>query len=177
MKKVLHCIIILFVFLALNTNADVGILTKIIDGDTVRFGTDTCRLANIDTPESNFNNRLEKNVKNCGINTSDVIVAGKKAKEHLSNYLKEGVEYKYTITNKSDNYGRKICLININNSETVNIKMVEDGYAYPYYYFIPSSLKDKYKKALESARNNKKGLFEEHENVMICLEKGVWYVE
>lgn len=173
MKKVLCSIATVSILFGLNANADVGVLTKIIDGDTVRFGKDTCRLANIDTPESSFNNRLEKTVKNCGIKASDIIGAGKKASKHLSSYLQEGEEYKYTVTNKSDNYGRKICLINIENNETVNIKMVEDGYAYPYYHFIPSQLKDKYKKALENARKNKKGLFEKHEDVMNCLEKGV----
>ncbi len=173
MKKVLCSIATVSILFGLNANADVGVLTKIIDGDTVKFGNDTCRLANIDTPESNFNNRLDKTVKNCNIKPIEIIEAGKKSSKHLSTYLKVGQEYKYTVVTKSDNYGRKICLINIDNNKTVNLQMVEDGYAYPYYYYIPSQLKDKYKKALENAKINKKGLFDKNENVINCLEKGV----
>jgi len=170
MKKTLLCFTTL---ITINLNADVGILTKISDGDTIRFGKDICRLANIDTPESSENPRLEKILKKCNTPKKEILDAGKKSSNHLSSYLKVGEEYKYTVINNNDGKGRKVCLINLSNNETVNLKMVEDGYAYPYFYFIPSYMKKRYKDALDYAQENKKGLFKTHSNVMECLKKGV----
>lgn len=159
--------------ITMNLTADVGILTKITDGDTVKFGRDICRLANIDTPESGENQRLEKILQKCSTPKNKILDAGKKSAHHLSNYLKVGEEYKYTVINNNDGKGRKVCLINLDNKETVNFKMVEDGYAYPYFYFIPSYMKKKYKDALDDAKENKKGLFKTHDDVMNCLKEGV----
>lgn len=170
MKKTLYCLATL---ITVNLNADVGILTKITDGDTVKFGNDICRLANIDTPESKNNPRLEKTLKNCNTPMYDILEAGMQSTNQLSKYLKLGEEYKYTVIKKDDGKGRKICVINLSNTETANLQMVKDGYAYPYFYFIPSYMKKEYKDALEDARVNKRGLFKTHGDVMDCLEKGV----
>lgn len=157
---------------SISLYADKGTLRYITDGDTVKFDNTICRLANIDTPESKKNDRLKRIASNCGVKDARIINAGKEAKKNLKKYLEVGRVYNYTVTD-TDKYNRKVCLINISNTETVNIKMVEDGYAYPYFKYIPKQLVDKYKKALKSAEDNERGLFKKQKDVMNCLKEEV----
>lgn len=49
--------------------ADTGILTKVVDGDTLYFKTNSkkvkCRIEYIDTPESMNNKKNKRDISNC----------------------------------------------------------------------------------------------------------------
>lgn len=157
--------------LLMQLNADVGKLSRIVDGDTVRFGDTICRFAYIDTPESKSNERAKEKVDSCnGMTIGTMLEAGKESASHLSELLELGKSYKFDIQGE-DRYKRKICVIWLNNETSVNKKMVEDGYAVPYYDYIKDeSITRDMKKAYKEAKQNRRGLFVEYESSIKCIE-------
>lgn len=105
-------------------------INRIIDGDTVDVEIDLgfnvninqrVRLANIDVPEIRTRDLQEKE-------------EGLKAKEWLSSKLTTTEPLKIR-TEKEDKYGRILGWIYIgNDNKSINICMIEEGYAKPYQY-------------------------------------------
>ena len=104
---------------------------SVVDGDTIDVIIDLgfdilfasrVRLAGIDTPESRTTDKAEKSL-------------GIEAKEYLKKQLKDA---KTTIVrtekmNSSEKYGRILGWVYVNGeSESVNNKMINDGYAWGY---------------------------------------------
>jgi len=106
-------------------------VTKVVDGDTIDVIIDLgfdimfssrVRLAGIDTPESRTTDKAEK-------------VLGLEAKEYLKKQLKDAksVVIRTEKMNSSEKYGRILGWVYINGeSESVNNKMINDGYAWGY---------------------------------------------
>lgn len=78
---------------------------------------------------------------------------GNKSKQNLSKYI-FGKDVT-VIYDKKDQYGRILGTIYLNNKD-INLKQVEDGFAWVYRQY---SKKKKYLKAEKEARNLKKGLW------------------
>jgi len=104
---------------------------NVVDGDTIDVIIDLgfdilfssrVRLAGIDTPESRTTNKAEK-------------ALGLEAKEYLKKQLKDA---KSTVIrtekmNSSEKYGRILGWVYVNGeSESLNNKMINDGYAWGY---------------------------------------------
>ena len=106
-------------------------VTSVVDGDTIDVVIDLgfdimfasrVRLAGIDTPESRTTDKAEK-------------VLGLESKEYLKKYLKDAksVVIKTEKMNSSEKYGRILGWIYVNgNTESLNDKMINDGYAWGY---------------------------------------------
>jgi len=104
---------------------------NVVDGDTIDVVIDLgfdilfasrVRLAGIDTPESRTTDKAEK-------------VLGLEAKEYLKKYLKDAksVVIRTEKMDSSEKYGRILGWVYVNgNSESVNNKMINDGYAWGY---------------------------------------------
>ena len=104
---------------------------NVVDGDTIDVIIDLgfdimfssrVRLAGIDTPESRTTDKAEK-------------VLGLEAKEYLKKQLKDAksVVIRTEKMNSSEKYGRILGWVYINGeSESVNNKMINDGYAWGY---------------------------------------------
>jgi len=104
---------------------------NVVDGDTIDVVIDLgfdimffsrVRLAGIDTPESRTKDRAEK-------------ILGLESKEYLKKYLKDAksVVIKTEKMNSSEKYGRILGWVYINNdTESLNDKMINDGYAWGY---------------------------------------------
>ena len=104
---------------------------KIVDGDTIDVIIDLgfdilfasrVRLAGIDTPESRTTDKVEK-------------ALGLEAKEYLKKNLKDAksVVIRTEKMDSSEKYGRILGWVYINGeSESVNNKMINDGYAWGY---------------------------------------------
>ena len=104
---------------------------NVVDGDTVDVVIDLgfdilfasrVRLAGIDTPESRTTDKAEK-------------ALGLEAKEYLKKQLKDAksVVIRTEKMNSSEKYGRILGWVYINGeSESVNNKMIKDGYAWGY---------------------------------------------
>ncbi len=103
----------------------------VVDGDTIDVVIDLgfdilfasrVRLAGIDTPESRTTDKAEK-------------VLGLEAKEYLKKQLKDAksVVIRTEKMNSSEKYGRILGWVYINGeSESVNNKMINNGYAWGY---------------------------------------------
>jgi micrococcal nuclease len=106
-------------------------VTNVVDGDTIDVIIDLgfdilfasrVRLAGIDTPESRTKDLVEK-------------ALGLESKEYLKKYLKDAksVVIKTEKMNSSEKYGRILGWLYVNgDTESVNDKMINDGYAWGY---------------------------------------------
>jgi micrococcal nuclease len=104
---------------------------KVVDGDTIDVLIDLgfdilfqsrVRLAGIDTPESRTRDLAEK-------------ALGLESKEYLKNYLKDAksVVIKTEKMNSTEKFGRILGWLYINgDTESINDKMINDGYAWGY---------------------------------------------
>ena len=104
---------------------------NVVDGDTIDVLIDLgfdilfqsrVRLAGIDTPESRTSDKAEK-------------VLGLESKEYLKKYLKDAksVIIKTEKMDSSEKYGRILGWLYINDdTESINDKMINDGYAWGY---------------------------------------------
>ena len=104
---------------------------NVVDGDTIDVVIDLgfdilfasrVRLAGIDTPESRTTDKVEK-------------VLGIEAKEYLKKQLKDAksVVIRTEKMDSSEKYGRILGWVYINGeSESINNKMINDGYAWGY---------------------------------------------
>ena len=104
---------------------------NVVDGDTIDviidLGFDVMfasrvRLAGIDTPESRTTDKVEKTL-------------GLESKDYLKKYLKDAksVVIKTEKMNSSEKYGRILGWIYVNgDTESLNDKMINDGYAWGY---------------------------------------------
>ena len=104
---------------------------NVIDGDTIDVVIDLgfdilfasrVRLAGIDTPESRTTDKAEK-------------ALGLEAKEYLKKHLKDAksVVIRTEKMDSSEKYGRILGWVYVNGeSESVNNKMINDGYAWGY---------------------------------------------
>ena len=110
---------------------DVRKVENVVDGDTIDVIIDLgfdilfasrVRLAGIDTPESRTTDKAEK-------------VLGLEAKEYLKKQLKDAksVVIRTEKMDSSEKYGRILGWVYVNgNSESLNNKMINDGYAWGY---------------------------------------------
>ena len=106
-------------------------VTKVVDGDTIDVIIDLgfdimfssrVRLAGIDTPESRTTDKAEK-------------ALGLESKEYLKKNLKDAkpIVIKTEKMNSSEKYGRILGWLYINgDTESINDKMINDGYAWGY---------------------------------------------
>ena len=104
---------------------------NVVDGDTIDVLIDLgfdilfqsrVRLAGIDTPESRTSDKAEK-------------VLGLESKEYLKKQLKDAksVVIKTEKMDSSEKYGRILGWIYVNDdTESINDKMINDGYAWGY---------------------------------------------
>jgi len=106
-------------------------ITNVVDGDTVDVLIDLgfnilfasrVRLAGIDAPESRTSDKAEK-------------VLGLESKDYLKKQLKDAksIVIRTEKMNSSEKYGRILGWLYVNGeSESVNNKMINDGYAWGY---------------------------------------------
>ncbi len=129
------------------------LVSRVVDGDTVHLlrGEETIkfRLVGIDTPET-VDPRKE------------VECYGQEAKEYLEDLiLNQQVVVENDLTQDAyDRYGRMLGYIYLGDV-LVNLKMIEEGYAYEYTYRLPYQFQDEFKNAQARAQLENRGLWSE----------------
>ena len=129
-------------------------VTKVVDGDTFWADDGTSkgvkiRLIGVDAPES------RKTFK------KEVGYFGKEAKAYLTNLLiGKSVRLEYDV-NRTDQYGRTLAYVYLQDGTFVNADLVKNGYAMT--LTIPPNVKyaDEFVKLQEDARENNRGLWKE----------------
>ena len=161
-------IAIVLLIIIVRLSADVGILKKVVDGDTLHFTNDKCRILYIDTPESKRNQKAKRDAKRCKNFTLDTMVKiGKLSTAHAKTLVTVGKSYKYKVTGK-DRYNRSLCVV-YTPKGVFNELMVKDGFAMPYERYLPKELKRKYHKLTKEAKSSNRGLWK-HYNID-CIGK------
>ena len=165
----------LLIFLPILLFSDIGVLTKIVDGDTLHFKTNNkkvkCRIAYIDTPESMNNKKNKRDISNCrGTTAKDMTSAGKSATRAAQRLLKLKNEYEYAVNGK-DRYKRSICVVKLDGGSTFNDLMILNGYAVPYRQYMNSLELKYYNVLLKKAKIEKVGLWRDRETVIECLNR------
>ena len=123
-------------------------------------------MAYIDTPESKRNEKAKKDISKCnGIALETIVEAGKLSSDYAREYFKIGSKHKINIVGK-DHYNREVCEV-----ENYNIKIIQDGYAIPFAQYIPKDKTREYDMAEKQAKQNNKGLWESHKQILECLKK------
>lgn len=165
---------LLIILLPILLCADVGVLIKIVDGDTLYFQTNNkkvkCRIEYIDTPESRDNKKNKRDISNCrGITAKDMTAAGKSAARAAKRLLTLKKQYSYGVSGK-DRYGRSICVVKLDDT-TFNEQMILNGYAVPYRQYMNSSELKHYNVLLKKAKTEKVGLWRSRETIIECLNQ------
>ena len=130
----------------------------VIDGDTVQFKTMNCRFAYVDTPESGDNPKALKDSRRYNIPLQEIYQAGRLAKRYTKSFIRKGASYSIDVK-KRGRYGRNICEIFLEDGKSFNKKIVKDGFAVPFWRYIPLTKKGEYYGAVKQAQRGHKGLW------------------
>lgn len=151
--------------LPLFAGESTGVVTKVIDGDTLTVMIDKkeekVRILYIDTPAKYSSAKLEKDAKKMGIAVSDELALGKLASDYASRFLKKG-DSVLVDSEKKDQSGRILATVTKNGVD-YSSQMIEDGYACIY---KKAAYPGELEKALKRAKEEKKGLWSINYDVM-----------
>jgi micrococcal nuclease len=133
-----------------------------MDGDTVKLsGGEHVRLIGIDTPESRYNPKLERDSARSRKDTDAILKMGKEASA-FTRRLVEGRKVRLEFdAQKRDKYGRLLAYLYLEDGTFVNARIIEEGYAQ--LMTIPPNVKhaDTFLKLEQDARKNGRGLWKE----------------
>lgn len=156
--------------LPLLAGESTGVVTKVIDGDTLNVMIDKkeekIRILYIDTPAIYSSAKLEKDAKKMGISVNDTLGLGKLASDYASRFFKKGGSV-LIDSEKKDQSGRMLATVSKNGVDYSN-QIIEDGYACIY---KKAAYPGELEKALKSAKDEKRGLWSINYDVMNKLCK------
>ncbi len=146
-------------------------LDYVKDGDTISFNDiGTIRLSAIDTPEVYSGNRMNHQADECSNGDTSIIKEmGEQSSKFVKSFVKKGESY-IVLSYGEDIYSRTLGQIFLKNGKSLNLKIVEEGYALPY-IFSEDINSTKVFNALEQAKKNKRGLWLNYKDEMECIEK------
>jgi micrococcal nuclease len=141
-------------------------VTRIVDGDTLKVffleGEESIRLIGIDTPESRVNKKTKKDAKRSGQDVETIIAMGKRATEYVESLVKPGdlITIEFDVQER-DRYERLLGYVYLSDGKMLNEEIIKAGYANV--MTIPPNVKyeDRFLKAYQEAREDKRGLWEE----------------
>lgn len=113
-----------------------GIVSRVIDGDTVEVALagsrERLRLIGIDTPESRSNHRATQQALRSNYSKEAILAMGKCAQQFTKLLLPTGQPVRIeTDRRKRDKYGRLLGYVYLPSGEMVNEIILSSGYAYP----------------------------------------------
>lgn len=169
----MKALLLIFTFF-IYSQAEVGTLVRIVDGDTLHFKTKgklvKCRIEYIDSPESSNNNKNKRDIQSCmNVSAKDMKSAGKSATRAATRLLTLREQYEFKINGK-DRYKRSICVVKLEDT-TFNEKMILDGYAVPYRKYISTQELRYFESLLQESKRNKSGLWKDYSEAVECLDK------
>ncbi|MGM0410341.1 MAG: thermonuclease family protein [Bacillota bacterium] len=144
------------------------VIKRVIDGDTIEtIDDETIRILGVDTPEINWDE-----------DTADYY--GYKARDFTKEQLLNEKVYLEYDKEKSDDYGRTLAYIYLNNGQLFNNKLLEKGYAHLMIVEPNNKYEKKFKKTAKKAREKKVGIWNrlnqlEEEIPIISWEKAENY--
>ena len=138
------------------------LVTRVIDGDTIEIqGRERIRLIGIDTPETWFGPKLERDSRRTGKDQRTIIKMGEKA-ARFTKSLAEGKRVKLEFdVEKKDRYGRSLAYVYLPDGKMLNAEILKEGYGQVYTFQPNVKYVDLFLKLQREARENKRGLWGE----------------
>ncbi len=142
------------------------------DGDTIVIDFNNkkqrVQLIGIDAPENTINPKINLDASRKQIGISYLLEMGNLATKKLNKLLKNNPKvYLQGDLTKTDKYGRLPALVINEKGESLNLKMVETGYALLLTRFpIDDKLRESLKQAQNQAKIKKRGLWKTHAELM-----------
>ncbi len=146
-------------------------LQKIEDGDTLVVelagGPERIQLAGIDAPEDTPNPKLQRDAQRTGLSEDVLLSIGDVSTSHLKRLVSPGQQVMLSGNlNRRDKYGRISLVVMDDQGNSLNEKMVADGYAvvlnrYP----LDSAFRDQLKQKESEAIKQKRGLWGEYREI------------
>jgi micrococcal nuclease len=160
-KTFLVSLALLFSLCGPNFAADTYYLVqRVVDGDTLKLANkERVRLIGVDTPESQENLKLYKDVERTGRDKKTLLDLGRKSKEYTKGLVQgKKIRLEYDVQ-KKDRYGRTLAYVYLEDGTFLNAHLVKQGYAQT--MSIPPNVKhnDLFLKLQKEARDNRRGLW------------------
>ncbi len=169
MKIIIIQTLSILAFLSLSLHAQqTNTVIRVVDGDTLNISyrgeIKSIVLIGIDTPERIVNKKAKRDAERSGQAIMTILSMGMRATEYVESLVKPGnlitIEFD---TQQRDRYGRLLGYVYLSNGKMLNEEIVKAGYANV--ITIPPNVKykDKFSRAYEEAKKNKRGFWEEKE--------------
>jgi micrococcal nuclease len=164
-SKILFLIIVLMLLSPSIHAQQATIVSRVVDGDTLKINykgqKESIRLIGIDTPESRINKKTKKDAKRSGQNVETIIAMGKRATAYVESLVKPGdtITIEFDVQER-DRYKRLLGYLYLSNGKMLNEEIVKAGYANV--MMIPPNVKykDRFLRAYQEAREDKRGLWQ-----------------
>ncbi|EGW53058.1 thermonuclease family protein [Candidatus Endoriftia persephone] len=165
----------LFLFIAQHAIAAESLyrLQQVEDGDTlvveIAGGAERIQLAGIDAPEDTSNPKLQRDVQRTGLSEDVLLSIGAASTTYLRRLVTPGQQVMLSgDLNRRDKYGRISLVVLDDQGNSLNEKMVTDGYAvvlnrYP----LDSVFRERLKKMEGEAFAQKRGLWGEYREIAV----------
>ena len=136
-------------------------VSRVIDGDTIVLNDgERVRLIGIDTPESRYSKKLQRDSGHTGKDYQTIIAMGKKATEFTRRIAdKKRVTLEFDIE-KRDRYGRLLAYVYLPDGKMLNAEILRQGYGQLYTFQPNIKYVDLFIKVQAEARSNDRGLWE-----------------
>lgn len=139
-----------------------ALVIYVIDGDTLKLENgEKVRLIGIDTPESKYNAKLKRDLKNTDKDASTLVNMGKMASRFTNSLVsKKYVRLEFDVQ-KRDRYNRLLAYAYLSDGRMLNAEIIKAGYAQM--LTIPPNVKyaDLFLELQEDARENNRGLWKQ----------------
>jgi len=168
MPKILLIGVMIFTFFIAGCGESVGYdyndiaVRRVIDGDTIELQNgERVRLIGIDTPESRFNSKLERDAKKTGRDQRTIIAMGKKATIFTKSLVGgKRVMLEFDVERR-DRYGRLLAYVYLPDGRMLNAELLKAGYAQVYTFQPNVKYVNKFLALQKEARENNRGLWSE----------------
>jgi micrococcal nuclease len=160
----LFLFLFLFIF-SIPSHAEVTAkVLWVVDGDTLKIEfegkKESIRLIGIDTPESRINPKAKKDAERSRQDIETIIAQGKKAAAFVKTLVKKGdtVKIEFDVQQR-DKYRRLLGYVYLSDGRMLNEEIVKAGYASLMTY--PPNVRhvERFRKAYQEARGNRRGLW------------------
>ena len=148
------------------------VVESIEDGDTIIIrlneASQRIQLSGIDAPEDTENAKLNVDINVKGLDKQALLALGNKATNYLASHIAVGQNVTLAgDLSQKDQYGRIPAIVFTEKGKSLNLMMVEEGYAVLLKRFpLEDNFKASLKKAEQQAILNEKGLWKTERELM-----------
>jgi len=150
---------------ALSQSTETATILKVVDGDTLNIQfqgkQESIRLIGIDCQESKKNSKAKEDAKRSGQDIQTIVVLGKRSTVFTKSLVKNGDEVKIEFDVKQRDKNRRIlAYVYLYDGRMLNEEIVKAGFGQPSTYPPNVKYQERFQKAYQEARGNRRGLWE-----------------